>query len=93
MRPDAADALKAHLATKLPAAPAFAIPKSDKTAKMLPADARAVVVLRFQEDLEPREIARVLDLPVNTVKSRLQRSLNTLRGRLAALKEYHHETD
>jgi RNA polymerase sigma-70 factor, ECF subfamily len=51
----------------------------------LPAGARAVVVLRFQEDLEPREIAQVLDLPVNTVKSRLQRALIVLRGKLASL--------
>lgn len=59
----------------------------------LPPGARAVVVLRFQEDLEPQEIAEVLDLPVNTVKSRLHRALNTLRGRLAVLKEYHDEWD
>jgi RNA polymerase sigma-70 factor (ECF subfamily) len=44
-----------------------------------------VVVLRFQEDLEPKEIAEVLDLPVNTVKSRLQRALIVLRGKLASL--------
>jgi RNA polymerase sigma-70 factor (ECF subfamily) len=53
----------------------------------LPASARAVVVLRFQEDLEPREIAEVLGLPVNTVKSRLQRALILLRGKLASLEE------
>jgi RNA polymerase sigma-70 factor, ECF subfamily len=57
----------------------------------LPARARAVVVLRFQEDLEPREIAQVLDLPINTVKSRLQRALVVLRGKLASLEESHHE--
>ena len=58
----------------------------------LPADARAVVVLRFQEDLEPREIAQVLDLPVNTVKSRLQRALVALRSRLASLEESGYES-
>jgi RNA polymerase sigma-70 factor, ECF subfamily len=58
----------------------------------LPASARAVVVLRFQEDLEPREIAQMLDLPVNTVKSRLQRALIVLRGKLASLEELHHES-
>ena len=58
----------------------------------LPARARAVVVLRFQEDLEPREIAQVLDLPINTVKSRLQRALVVLRGKLAAVEESHHES-
>jgi len=46
--------------------------------------ARAVVVLRFQEDLEPREIAQILGLPVSTVKSRLQRALIVLRGKLAS---------
>lgn len=42
--------------------------------------ARAVLVLRFQEDLEPAEIAETLGLPVNTVKSHLRRSLERLRG-------------
>jgi RNA polymerase sigma-70 factor, ECF subfamily len=58
----------------------------------LPAAARAVVVLRFQEDLEPREIAQALDLPINTVKSRLQRALIVLRGKLASLEESRHES-
>jgi RNA polymerase sigma-70 factor (ECF subfamily) len=41
--------------------------------------ARAVLLLRYQEDLDPVDIARTLDMPVNTVKSHLQRSLATLR--------------
>jgi len=45
--------------------------------------ARAMIVLRYQEDLEPREIAAMLDLPLATVKSRLQRALVVLRGKLA----------
>ena len=48
----------------------------------LPAAARAVVLLRFQEDLDPSEIAQLLDMPVNTVKSHLKRSLERLRERL-----------
>ncbi|HTX23471.1 MAG TPA: sigma-70 family RNA polymerase sigma factor [Steroidobacteraceae bacterium] len=48
----------------------------------LPAVARLVVLLRFQEDLDPAEIARVLDLSVNTVKSHLKRSLARLRADL-----------
>jgi RNA polymerase sigma-70 factor, ECF subfamily len=48
----------------------------------LPASARAVVLLRYQEDLDPSEIARTLDMPVNTVKSHLKRSLEQLRKRL-----------
>ena len=43
---------------------------------------RAVLILRYQEDLDPVEIARVLDLPVNTVKSHLKRSLASLRERM-----------
>jgi RNA polymerase sigma-70 factor (ECF subfamily) len=41
---------------------------------------RAVLLLRFQEDLDPAEIAEVLDVPVNTVKSHLKRSLTRLRA-------------
>jgi len=49
----------------------------------LPEKARMVVVLRYQEDLEPAEIARVLDMPLNTVKSHLRRSLAMLRDKLS----------
>lgn len=49
----------------------------------LPARPRMVVVLRFQEELDPSEIAEVLNMPVNTVKSHLRRSLSVLRARLA----------
>lgn len=49
----------------------------------LPAAPRAVVTLRFQEDLEPTEIAAALDMPVNTVKSHLRRSLEWLRAQQA----------
>lgn len=50
----------------------------------LPPAARAVVLLRYQEDLDPMEIARTLKMPVNTVKSHLKRSLALLRERLTA---------
>ena len=42
-------------------------------------DARAVLLLRYQEDLDPTDIAAVLTMPVNTVKSHLKRSLAALR--------------
>ncbi len=45
----------------------------------LPEKQRMVVILRFQEGLGPAEIAEVLDMPVNTVKSTLHRSLEDLR--------------
>jgi RNA polymerase sigma-70 factor, ECF subfamily len=43
--------------------------------------ARAVLLLRYQEDLDPIDIARTLDMPINTVKSHLKRSLDVLRQR------------
>jgi RNA polymerase sigma-70 factor, ECF subfamily len=48
----------------------------------LPAAPRAIVLLRYQEDLDPTDIAQVLDMPVNTVKSHLRRSLDRLREHL-----------
>ncbi len=48
----------------------------------LPPKQRMVIVLRYQEDLEPEEIADVLDLPLGTVKSQLQRSLAILREKV-----------
>ncbi len=46
-------------------------------------DARAVMMLRYQEDLDPTDIASTLDMPINTVKSHLKRSLDTLRLKLS----------
>ena len=48
----------------------------------LPEVPRMVVTLRYQEDLEPAEIAEMLDMPVNTVKSHLRRSLSILREKV-----------
>ena len=48
----------------------------------LPEKARAVVVLRYQEELGPEEIAGVLGIPVGTVKSQLQRALAILREKM-----------
>ncbi|ABF43397.1 sigma-24, ECF subfamily [Candidatus Koribacter versatilis Ellin345] len=45
-------------------------------------DARAVMILRYQEDLSPPEIAATLSMPVATVKSHLQRSLGVLREKM-----------
>ena len=50
----------------------------DFVAQLSPA-ARAVVVLRFQEDMDPSDIAETLDMSVNTVKSHLRRALEALR--------------
>src|SRR5262249_42920317 len=48
----------------------------------LPEQARMVVILRYQEDLSPDEIANILAMPVATVKSHLQRSLAMLREKV-----------
>ena len=54
---------------------------ADLVAQLSPA-ARAVVVLRYQEDLDPTDIASTLDMSINTVKSHLKRSLTLLRARV-----------
>jgi len=46
----------------------------------IPTVYREVLVLRFQEDLGLEEIASVLAAPLSTVKSRLYRGLEALRG-------------
>jgi len=43
---------------------------------------RMMVVLRYQEDLGPAEIASLMNIPVNTVKSTLHRTLDELRKKL-----------
>jgi RNA polymerase sigma-70 factor, ECF subfamily len=48
----------------------------------LPEAPRMVMILRYQEDLDPGEIAGILQMPVGTVKSHLQRSLALLREKL-----------
>ncbi len=48
----------------------------------LPEAPRMVMVLRYQEELMPDEIASVLDMPVRTVKSHLHRSLAMLREKI-----------
>jgi RNA polymerase sigma-70 factor (ECF subfamily) len=48
----------------------------------IPAIYREVLVLRFHEELQLEEMAGVLSIPVSTVKSRLYRGLDALRGAL-----------
>lgn len=52
----------------------------------LPEHMRMVIVLRYQEDLDPEDIAAALHIPVNTVKSQLQRALQMLREKAGAVK-------
>jgi RNA polymerase sigma-70 factor, ECF subfamily len=49
---------------------------------VLPPDQRAVVVLRHLLEYTPGEIARMLELPLGTVNSRLRRGLDALEDRL-----------
>jgi RNA polymerase sigma-70 factor, ECF subfamily len=49
----------------------------------MPALYREVLLLRFQEEMQLTEIATVVDAPISTVKSRLYRGLEDLRGLLA----------
>ena len=53
----------------------------------LPETQRAVIILRYGESLMPEEIAEFLNTPVNSIKSRLARALQTLRRKLAPPRE------
>jgi len=47
------------------------------------------MVLRYQEDMTPEEIAASMDAPLATVKSNLHRGLKLLRAKATThLKEY-----
>jgi RNA polymerase sigma-70 factor, ECF subfamily len=55
----------------------------------LPEAQRAALILRYQEDMLPEEIAAMLDAPLATVKSNLQRGLKLLRAKATSqLKEF-----
>lgn len=45
----------------------------------LPEDYRSIIILRFFEDLKLEEIAEILNINTNTVKTRLYKSLDKLR--------------
>ena len=62
------------------------MPELDETwtiIQRLPSTQRAVIVLRYYEDLPLVEIAGVLDRPANTVRSDLRRALDRLRKELS----------
>jgi len=61
----------------------------EKLLATLPEAQRAALVLRYQEDMTPEEIAHTLDAPIATVKSHLQRGLKLLRSKATCqLREY-----
>ncbi len=49
----------------------------------LPDKARMVLILRYQEEMELREIAEAMEIPINSVKSSMDRALGLLRAKLA----------
>jgi RNA polymerase sigma-70 factor, ECF subfamily len=60
--------------------------------RSLPEKQRVAVVLRYQEEMDPEEIARTLGSPLATVKSDLQRGLQLLRRKAGVvLKEFVRE--
>lgn len=48
----------------------------------LPEKQRLAIILRYQEEMEPSEISAAIGVPVNTVKSHIQRALAALRSKL-----------
>jgi RNA polymerase sigma-70 factor (ECF subfamily) len=50
----------------------------------LPSQQRVALALRYQEDLDPSDIADITEQPLNTVKSHLRRALATLRAELGS---------
>lgn len=65
------------------------VARLDELLRTLPETMRVAVVLRYQEEMLPDEIAAMLGQPVATVKSNLQRGLQLLRRKAATtMKEY-----
>jgi len=68
---------------------AAVVARLEELLQTLPESLRVVVVLRYQEEMLPDEIATLLGQPVATVKSHLQRGLQLLRRKAAVtMKEY-----
>ncbi|MHB1958900.1 MAG: RNA polymerase sigma factor [Acidobacteriaceae bacterium] len=60
--------------------PASTATSIEQMVASLPPAQRAVLLLRYQEDLMPTEISLLLSMPLGTVKSHLQRALKLLRS-------------
>jgi RNA polymerase sigma-70 factor (ECF subfamily) len=68
---------------------AAVVARLEELLQALPEAMRVAVVLRYQEEMSPEEIAKLLGQPVATVKSHLQRGLQLLRRKAAVtMKEY-----
>jgi hypothetical protein len=62
----------------------FFAAEDGRSAVRLPAKQRAVLVLRYHQDLPEAEVARLLRLPLGTVKSLAHRALVRLRTELGS---------
>ncbi len=56
-----------------------------KLVASLPAKKRLLIILRYQEEMEPEEIARTLRMPARTVRTQLHRTLALLREKAARI--------
>lgn len=69
-------------ASLAPSSDPFIAKRIQQFVASLPEKPRLIVILRYQEDMFPEDIAEVLAMPVATVKSHLQRSLALLREKV-----------
>ena len=69
-------------ASPAPSSDPFVARKLQQFVASLPEKPRLIVILRYQEDMLPEDIAAVLAMPVATVKSNLHRSLALLRDKV-----------
>ena len=80
---------EAHSAGDAEGLNAAVVARLEELLQALPESMRVAVVLRYQEEMLPDEIAAMLGQPVATVKSNLQRGLQLLRRKAAVtMKEY-----
>jgi RNA polymerase sigma-70 factor (ECF subfamily) len=78
-----------HVEENADAVSAAVVARLEELLLALPETLRVAIVLRYQEEMLPEEIAKLLGQPLATVKSHLQRGLQLLRRKAAiTMKEY-----
>ena len=75
------------VASEIDASPSIASRRVEYLIATLSPTQRAILLLRYQEDMLPTEIATTLAMPLGTVKSHLQRALKLLRAKAARLQK------
>ncbi len=63
----------------------------DRVLQRLPVEQRSVLLLVAVEELSYEDVARILEIPVGTVMSRLSRAREAMRGRLGSTIEARRE--